>query len=254
MRAIIAAPSFVWPEHIAGNCLRLCEHVDEVGLLFLESQTCLAYTDHDLPKFLGETGLRFHVHLPLDLPWCEGPERVWQVIWGLQKKAAFLNPWGVVLHPPSMVGIRSLQEEVIDPLASVADQWLQSGAQAESLLLENTRENDLIALWPLIQALKLGICLDLGHLLAYGQGMHNIPGVWPHVRMVHLSAPGPHGEHFSLRKLDDRGFALMQEILRQIDPGCVLMVEVFDPKDFLESLHILLALIGSENDHPDSRR
>ncbi|GAB6059936.1 cobamide remodeling phosphodiesterase CbiR [Desulfonatronum parangueonense] len=254
MRAIIAAPSFVWPEHIAGNCLRLRKIVDEVGLLFLESQTCLAYTDLDLPEFLGKTGLRFHIHLPLDLPWHNGPDHVWHIIGGLIKKAEFLNPWGAVLHPPSLEGIQSLQKNVLEPLETIAKYWLQSGAQARNLLLENIRENDLIVLWPLIQSFKLGICLDLGHLLAYGQETHKIPGVWPHVRMLHLCAPGPHGEHHSLRKLDERGLTLLREILRQVHRDCVLMVEVFNPKDFMESLDILLALIGPANDHPDSWR
>ena len=242
----VAAPSFVWPDHVAGNCLRLQGIVDEVGLLFLESESCLAYTDADLPPYLQETGLRFHVHLPVDLPWGGPPRPISDIMVGLRKKAEFLDPWAFVLHPPPVAFMASRNDtQFNEPLTSVLDLWLQAGARNEDLLLENVRENDLIDLWPLIQSRKLGICLDLGHLLAYGQRTHLLPGIWPHVRMVHLSAPGPHGEHRSLRDLDVRGLALLEEILRRVDSECVLMVELFDPRIFLESLDMLLTTINA---------
>jgi sugar phosphate isomerase/epimerase len=122
----------------------------------------------------------------------------------------------------------------------------QEGGHPEELLLENTRENDLVDSWPLIQSSNLGICLDLGHLLVHGQQTHRLPGIWPRVRMVHLSAPGKLGEdgrprdgHRSLAELDHRGRALLEEILGRIRPDCVLMLEVFEPEGFMESLNML---------------
>ena len=255
-QAVIAAPSFVWPAHIAENCRRLAPLVDEVGLLFLESDACLAYTEQDLPGFLAQTGLRFHVHLPLDLPWNSGPEKVWEIVAGLRSKAAFLRPGAFVLHPPPMrngpTGDRRWNPHDCPPLKNgvvfshtddclrlFVQFWEEAGARPEELLLENTRENDLIALQPLIQSRNLGICLDLGHLLAYGQRTHLLPEIWPRVKMVHLSAPGPQGQHRSLRELDESGRSLLREILNRLKPGCILMIEVFDPDGFKESLHML---------------
>lgn len=273
-QARIAGPSFVWPAHIGGNCLRLRPLVDEVGLLFFQSEACLAYTETDLPLWLAGTGLRFHVHLPLDMPWKEGLPRVWDIVSGLRRKAAFLQPWAFVLHPPEMPAdpgghaeadgvCPSLEKSVaqgqgFDSFTEFVRLWNQAGAQKPGrqanggtgdLLLENIRGNDLVALWPLIQSSNLGICLDLGHLLAYGQQTHCLPGIWSHVRMLHLSAPGRPGApgedgrhrdgHRSLAELDHQGRALLEDILGRIRPDCVLMLEVFEPEGFMESLNIL---------------
>lgn len=266
--AKIAAPSFVWPAHIAENCRRLAPLVDEVGLLFFQSEACLAYTERDLPIWLAETGLGFHVHLPLDLPWSEGPERAWEIVSGLRRKTAFLQPWAFVLHPPEIgpgpvFTDQSRQLRVCPPpgngvafgqgfdsLAEFARLWeqreKQGGGCSGELLLENTRENDLVDSWPLIQSLNLGICLDLGHLVVHDQQTHRVPGIWSQVRMVHLSAPGklgpdgrPRDGHCSLAALDHRGRALLEEILGRIRPDCVLMLEVFEPEGFMESLNML---------------
>jgi hypothetical protein len=320
-RLIIAAPSFVWPESIAGNCARLQGFVDEVGLLFFESAACMDYTEQDLPQALARSGLRFHVHLPLDLPWEAGASAVWSIVANLRAKAAFLQPWCHVLHPPVPSGgsagarpdpepdqelndefsIRPDGEFVADaicprikkglgtkfPVAhggsehqsdpgkgqgalnwawarerldELARCWLGHCSPARGargarggrgagggqepkesavpcLLLENIQGNDLRQLWPVIEARDLGICLDLGHLLAYGQDTDRIPGIWSRVRMVHLNAPAPNGRHRSLACLDRSGRARLERILRHVEPRCVFMIEVFSPEDFLQSLH-----------------
>ncbi|WP_052812771.1 cobamide remodeling phosphodiesterase CbiR [Desulfonatronum thioautotrophicum] len=272
--ARIAAPSFVWPKHIAENCNKLRKLVDEVGLLFFQAEACLDYTEQDLPTWLAGTGLRFHVHLPLDLPWNTGVQRVWNTVSALQRKTCFLQPLAYVLHPPPLAPLRGDSEaaaevtEANGAVCSLAEKgvvlrqdvelladfircWEAAGLAPRSLLLENTRENDLSGLWPLIQATNLGICLDLGHLLVAGQQTHRLPGVWPRVRMVHLSAPGqsgadgqPRDGHRSLAELDQRGWALFEEILDQVHPDCVLMIEVFYPEGLMESLHILRIMTG----------
>ncbi len=268
--AKIAAPSFVWPAHIAENCRLLAPLVDEVGLLFFQSEACLAYTERDLPPRLAETDLGFHVHLPLDLPWNEGPERVWEIVSGLRRKAAFLRPWAFVLHPPEARGSGQSRicpppgngvafDQVFDSLRDFVRLWDQARAKGQEhvngrpgeLLLENTQENDLVDSWPLIQSSNLGICLDLGHLLVHGQQTHHLPGIWPRVRMVHLSAPGklgvdgrPRDGHRSLAELDHRGRGLLEEILGRVRPDCVLMLEVFEPEGFMESLNMLRSMTG----------
>jgi len=67
-----AAPLFLWPDTAAENCARLASMVSEVGLLFLETRSRLEDTHDDLPLSLAKSGLRYHVHLPLDLPWVDG--------------------------------------------------------------------------------------------------------------------------------------------------------------------------------------
>lgn len=333
-RLIIAAPSFVWPETIAGNCARLQGLVDEVGLLFFESDSCMAYTEQDLPQALARSGLRFHVHLPLDLPWEAGAPAVWSIMAALRAKASFLRPWCHVLHPPvppeCSAGARPDPEPDQEPHANpdgesgadaicpgikkglgtkfpAAHGWCEHQASSRDgqgavnwawardrldqvvrcwqghrdprrgttpvkagplpeepevprLLLENIQGNDLRQLWPVIEARDLGICLDLGHLLAHGQDTDRIPGIWSRVGMVHLNAPGPKGpngsngpngpkssrgakgRHHSLACLDREGRARLERILRHVGPRCVFMIEVFSPGDFLQSLHFFQSM------------
>lgn len=239
----IAAPSFIWPAGIAENCTRLAQIVPEVSLLFFETESCLAYTHEDLPPFLADIGLRFHVHLPLDLPWEESPAAAWEAVFALQAKSSFLRPWSYVLHPPPNRVCPEQKNGITthfapDRLREFLVRW--AGASlAATLLLENTRENDLVELWPVVRSFGVGVCLDLGHLLAFGQETDNIPGIWPHVGMVHLSAPGPAGEHRSLRLLDEVGRARLENILAHVGPDCVFVLEVFNPEDFQESLTFL---------------
>ncbi|MDO5484253.1 MAG: hypothetical protein Q4F27_05035, partial [Desulfovibrionaceae bacterium] len=65
----LAAPSFVLPGTVAENAAFLAGKVDEVALCLFEAQACLAYTAADMPAALADLPLRWHVHLPVDLPW-----------------------------------------------------------------------------------------------------------------------------------------------------------------------------------------
>lgn len=235
----LAAPSYIWPGGIAENCRRLADKVSEVGLLFFQANACLAYTQEDLPSSLTKLGLRFHVHLPLDLPWEDGAEATWMVVSALLDKCSHLHPRAAVLHPPPL---RICPEQEKRVTTSLVTQRLRDflafwtgSVHGITLLLENTRENDLVSAWPLIRSSGAGICLDLGHLLAFGQETDKMPGIWPHVGMVHLSAPGPFGGHFSLRRLDRVGRERLGSILDRVGPDCILMLEVFNPADFEES-------------------
>lgn len=239
----IAAPSYVWPVGILENCVRLARLVPEVGLLFFQTRACLDYAEEDLPPALADLGLRYHVHLPLDLPWEDGPEAVWAACSALLDKCAFLRPWAAVLHPPPDRVCPAGKKDVstlfvVEALRRVLAMWQEDRPEV-ALLVENIRENDLTASWPVIRSSGAGVCLDLGHLLAYGQNTDALPGIWSHVGMVHLNAAGPDGEHRSLCALDNAGRDRLRAILDRVGTDCVLMLELFTPHDFMESLAVL---------------
>jgi hypothetical protein len=107
MRFRLAAPSCVIPDRVGPNCRRLSSLVGEVGLMLLETRGCLDYDERDLPGDLSALGLSYHAHLPLDLPWAEGPGAVADAICALEQKIAFLCPRGYVLHPPAPVSFQA---------------------------------------------------------------------------------------------------------------------------------------------------
>ncbi len=236
----VAAPSFVIPGTVRENCAFLRSSFPEVGLLLFETQACLDYGPADLPGPDEFPELSFHAHLPLDLPWTEGPARIEAVLGALLAKVAHLRPWAWVLHPPPGAD-----------LAELARVFARRGVDPADVLLENTREQDLAGIWK--QAVRAGFsaCLDLGHLLAYAQfRVLDLPGLWSRTRLLHLNAPGPGGRHESLARLDGRGRGLLAAMLGGFRPGGVVLLEVFDPGRLEESLNVLAETAGRILEHP----
>lgn len=238
----LAAPSCVLPAGVAENCAFLARHFDEIGLAFFETEACLAYTEADLPLRLAQLPVSWHMHLPLDLP-LELPEvphgpggaqAAARAVLALRQRAGHLAPGRFVLHPPP------------DPaqLALLARLLEQGGLPPQALLVENIAGRDLALHWPVIQDLGLGVCLDLGHMLAHGQqGFLALPGLWERVGMLHLNAPDPlrPGRHAALTQLDAAGRALCLLLLERLAPGGVVMLELFSEDALFESLAWLRA-------------
>lgn len=228
----LAAPSCVLPADVGTNCAVLARHFPELGLCFFETAACLAYGEADLPASLAGLPVRWHLHLPLDLPWGLGPGAVAQIILALAEKVAGLAPWAYVLHPPNEV------EELRGLTLALAER----GFRPESLLLENIRGRDLELLWPAVCELNLGVCLDLGHLLEHGQeNFLDLPGLWAQTKMLHLNAPDPAkpGRHAGLSSLDAAGRAALGRMLTAFAPGGSVLLELFSPQELLDSLRFV---------------
>lgn len=170
-----------------------------------------------------------------------------------------------VLHPPAKAGAKtsarggansaySTKNRGADADRRLLEEFIghfaRLGGDASLLMLENTPENDLSALADTMRAANMGVCLDLGHLLARGQEealLHT--GVMERVRMLHLSAPGADPErirHLPLTALDRRGLATGRRLCREAPQDAVLMVELFSWARFEESLPVLLSWLLPE--------
>ncbi len=175
---ILAAPSWVRPGSLAENCAWLAGKVHEVGLLFLESRACLAYDQADLPPWLAALPLRWHVHLPVDLPWTagpEGPSRAAEICLALLDKLDFLGLRRAVLHPPP-AGSEILQPCLDDFVAA----WQAAGRASRDLLLENLPETATARDWEeLVEAVRrldCSFCFDFGHFLLHNGSADSRPG------------------------------------------------------------------------------
>lgn len=232
---MLAAPSCVFPAGVAENCALLAPDYDEIALAFFQTDACLAYGEADLPVDLARLPVSWHMHLPLDLPWDEGVERVAGVILALRDKAAHLAPRRFVLHPPE----RPLT------LESLARLLAAGGLPPERVLVENIRGRDLATHWPVVRELNLGVCLDLGHMLVHGQeDFLDLPGLAGHLQMAHLNAPDPAkpSRHASLEILDAAGLALCRRLLDLLPAGGVVLLELFNEAALSGSRRILAGL------------
>lgn len=236
----LAAPSWVFPGSVAENAEFLSGKVQEVGLLFMESASALAYGPDDLPPALAALPLSWHVHLPSDLNW-DRPDKCAEICLALMNKAAFLKAGRAVLHPPPM------REQNIDDfmgrLKIFMLHWTKSGRKACDLLLENLPEHKLEQLFQACGTLGASACFDLAHyLLGGGTEAELPPDFTDKVRLLHLCSPAPCGQkghHHPLGALDDAGSAVGRAICRAAAPGAVFMLELFNWPGIANSLPIV---------------
>jgi sugar phosphate isomerase/epimerase len=229
----LAAPSFVYPDTVAGNCFRLCPSYPEIALLFFQGQACLDYDESDLPRSLADLPLRYHVHMPLDLPWESGGDAAARMIRDLVRKAAFLAPHAYVVHAPP-------HDATPDGPGRLARAFREAGVPPHRVLLENLREFDPGEFVTEIKRHNFSICLDLGHMLAYCQEhLLDEPDIVRRTRMLHLNAPDTQrhsGKHLGLDTLDGHGRSLLRRMLELLPHGRTVVLELFDPSALETSL------------------
>lgn len=247
----LAAPSWVIPGTVQENCRFLEGKVEEAALLFFDADASLAYTRRDLPLELAALALSYHVHLPLLLPWEAGGGAVAGICLSLMEKVDFLGAFRCVLHPPAEVA-PSAGALLLEEFAAA---WEKAGRSPADVCVENTRENSLAALLGtgLFGEGGLGVCLDLGHILAYGQdalaeavmrrGCGPLSG-GDVVRMLHYSAPGRagaggKGAHLPLTELDAAGSALGESMCAVLAPGGIVVAEFFSWGYVVRSLPVI---------------
>lgn len=238
----LAAPSFVIPAGVAENARFLANKVDEVGLCLFETRACLNYGPQDLPPDLASLPLRWHAHLPVDLPWpvkssATHPARTTSALARqVLEKAAFLAPSCAVLHPPA--GTPRRQRRL---LAGFAHHW-QKYCHVP-LLLENVAHSDIWGLGQgFLQDHGLGLCLDVGHLLGYGQKNLLFSALPEQASLVHWSAPGDGDRHMPLTAFTGPQMQTAADLMARFSATAVHMAEIFRWKGLAESLPVLEAL------------
>jgi len=237
--AIIAAPSRVIPGTTAQNIRFLHQHaggrIQEIALCFFETQPSLAYTTDDLPETLPELPFSWHVHLPVDLPWHIGPEASANCALRLMRKVEALQPRAAVLHAPDLPARKAL-------LAAFADTW--SARCAVPLLLENVESCDLVDIAQIIVDAECGVCLDLGHMLAYRQqNIFDHAELVSRVQLAHWSAPDGADRHLPLTRLTGEEKNSLQAAAAQLPDTTTHLLEIFDWNGVEESLALLPELL-----------
>ena len=239
--APVAAPSFVLPGNIVENVRFLAGRVEEVALCFFENAACLAYTEQDLPPDLRDLPLRWHVHLPFDLPW---PEKASAAacrpalddVQRLLEKIAPLSPRCAVLHAPNA------PTEVRQELLRHASRFWHEYHDMP-LLLENTYNCDVLELGEgFLEETGLGFCLDVGHLLGYGQDALRTSALPSRAALLHWRAPRGRAAHAALTRLTDEELVLLRELMPRLSAQVVHLLEIFRWRALEESLPVLARL------------
>ena len=116
----------------------------------------------------------------------------------------------------------------------------------QDLLVENIEENDLVRCWDVVCAKDLGVCLDIGHLLAYNQwALLDLPTFWERVRLLHVYGLEKNKKHYGLEELSKEGKELLRHILGRVKSGTTLVLELFTLDEFVSSKHMLVDWLRS---------
>jgi sugar phosphate isomerase/epimerase len=220
----LATTSFIYPASWVPNVKLLGAFVDEIELLFLESDPAAWPTRSDireLARMAVDLNLTYNIHLPIDVflghedrAICD---RAVETLLGCMQRVTLLPISVFVLHA-------NLSEDVRD--ASSRMKWIErvnvslsrltkGGIAPDKIALE-TLHYPLALLAPVIFEQGLSVCLDLGHLwlngfdpldvFAYFQDrttilhLHGVIGRKDHVALHHLSS----GKILTVRKILSR--------------------------------------------------
>lgn len=236
----IAAPSFVMPGTVGENACFLSGRVAEVGLCLFEAQACLNYGPDDLPPVLADLPLSWHAHLPVDLPWEAGGAAAAFLALAVLDKVTYLSPRFAVLHPPGVAHGDAAQQAAL--LARFAVAWRQRSRIP--VLLENIGGCPLTDMLEVFEGGDFGVCLDVGHLLGYGQNrLRETPQVMERVRLVHWSAPGDGDQHLPLSFLAPSQRTTACQTAAALPADVTHLVEVFHWGGVEASLPVLNALL-----------
>jgi sugar phosphate isomerase/epimerase len=239
--------SYLYPADIAYNLERLRGLADEMELVLFEGTGCSnlpSRTDmRRLSEIAGETGMKFNVHLPLDIDIASPDELIripsLETVARIVEITSLLSPTSLTLHVPREEAAPAPQwrERVRDSLSRIA--------HPHDRFCVETLAWDLREIADIIEELGFSVCIDIGHLLLYG---YDVPEFFQffsgRVSMVHLHGVSAGRDHLSLRHLGEPVLNMIADTVSRQRYGRSLCLEVFSLQDFADSIECLERMFG----------
>lgn len=237
----IGTTSFIYPDLYSENVRILGPYIDEVELLFFESQHPDSLPDeyeiNRLADLKEEHGLTFNVHLPTDVSIAAGnpTERKKAVTAHAEviRLTSVLEPVSYTLHIP-------YAENPGGPVV-----WQAYGLKGLGMLLETGIDPELISietleydpelLRPFLERHPLSLCMDIGHLLVHGYDPNLLYQEYrDRIRMIHLHGYVGESDHLALDVLKDETVAGLVQMLSTYTES--LSLEIFSYNDLVASM------------------
>lgn len=240
----VATTSFIYPADYITNVRRLSPVVDEVELLFFESQPDSLPSEEELNQLAvmgNDLALTYNVHLPLDIdiltPPKHGQHTTVHRMADIIKWVGILNPTTLTLH---------LSCTLSKPLKNDILAWQK---KTETVLYElldvsriDSRQISIETLhypphWfaPIVNELNFAVCLDVGHVLRYGYDLEQVIDDYAsRISIIHLHGVKYGQDHRSLLWLDRRSREIMVPFLMEFCGS--VSIEVFSIEKLNTSL------------------
>jgi len=217
--------------------------VDEVEIVLFESER---EDNLPAPVEIAEMGalasdldLTYNIHLPTGLSLGAAGEeerrRACETILRFRDRTQPLAPAAWVLHleEGGLEGARSL-DAWQDGLRTSLRDLLAGGLDRSRTVVENLGY-PLAWIRPLVEEAGLSWCLDVGHLLAAGEGLAEaLDAMKGGVEMIHLHGLMDGRDHRSAAAVPDEAWETLRPVLADYRGG--LSLEVFSAEDLRTSL------------------
>jgi len=241
----LGATSFVVPAGMNKNVRFLSRLVDNVQLLFFESQANSKLENPLdiglLERQAGEHDLTYTVHLPIDLHLGSisrrrRDEAIAEIV-DLMTKLAPLSPSCFDLHllPESNMAESQWLDCLNDSLSDLADRL---GDERGKIGIENI-DYPFQAVRSLVLDHGFSLCLDFGHGLRYGEDLEQMLNDIPRAAHVHYHGVVDHNDHLAVHSgQHEMNIRLAEKMSEHCFIG-VVTLEVYSRERLQESCRTL---------------
>lgn len=227
----VACPSFVYPAGYVENVRLLAPFVDEIQLLFFESDPRSLPSPaliQELSALAANQGIGYHIHLPSDIylghPAPDERRRAVEAIRTIMERCQVLAPSTFTLHlERNPAGTENLAvERWRQYLLESLERMLPSNTPPRKISVE-TLDYPLEWVAPVVEAVDFSVCMDMGHLLVHGIDLRAFYENWKdRITVVHLHGVDGCEDHLPLGRLSDGQMRTVFQLLQALKKVVVL--------------------------------
>ncbi len=255
----LATTSYIYPDEIVPNVIRLAPFFDEIELVLFESKGPDSIPDPVKIDHLIQLSklhpLGFNIHLPLDLSLGDECDDVRthgaSITRTMIERTLPLNPSVYTLHldfinspsPPLQERGEggSLRERDIKAwqgrLARSLKEILAGGIESRQIAIE-TLGYPFTWVEDMVREFGLSICLDIGHILRYEYDLgYYLKTYLPGTSIIHLHGVHKGSDHLGIETLSEPDLNLILSSLRHYHG--IVSIEVFSISELKSSLSVL---------------
>ena len=251
----LGTTSFIVPDHIIPNVIRLGPFFDEIELLVFESFPLdVLPSKEDVKTLLSlsrDLNLTYNIHLPTDVSLSNESARKRQMaadtLLSVMDRFAPLNPSTHTLHLDMPQGVRQEMgnSEKMENWVNIIYKGLNtllSGISDPGIISIETLDYPFRYVEPLINEFRLSVCLDAGHQILYGHDfIQTFDTHKSRIPLIHLHGVDCSGakkrDHKALYALSEDQIGNIQKLLEPFKG--VVSLEVFNLENLNRSLQVL---------------
>jgi len=244
----LATTSYIYPDQIVPNVAMVAPFFDEIELVLFESEVQDNLPNEEEINALLNLSLHqevgFNVHLPIDIFLGDKSEQLrskgTSVVKRMIERTLCLNPSVYILH----FDLRNSNGQEETDIQSWRKRILRSTEEITEWGIESKRISIETLSYPfewiedMITEFGFSICLDIGHMLLYGQDLGAyLEKYLPQTSIIHLHGIENGVDHLGIDRLNGRIVDLILSKLQNYTG--ILSIEVFSFDDLKNSLEVL---------------